>query len=188
TREACGAPPRDRRAGPLLRGLGAPWLGDGMSTVTIAWLAVRLPPAGELGLFVGLALAAYTLPGAVGAIALGRYLRHRSARTLLLSHCLLRASALAAVVALATTGALSPAAYIAFLAVSSLLASRASPAPHTMLAEVGGEPRRLAANSLATAQVWLATIFGPATAGVLLARIAPAWLRAFGAASFAILG
>ena len=51
----------DRRAQRLLSGLGVSSVGDGMSVVTIAWLAVRIAPAGELGLFVGLALAAYTL-------------------------------------------------------------------------------------------------------------------------------
>ncbi|HLY35146.1 MAG TPA: MFS transporter, partial [Candidatus Limnocylindria bacterium] len=59
---------------------------------------------------------------------------------------------------------------------------------YTMLAEVGGADGRLAANSLASAQVWLATIIGPAMAGLLLARIAPSWLLAFDAASFAFLG
>src|SRR5438105_13097191 len=46
---------RDRRARRLLPGLGVSALGDGMSTVTIAWLAVRTAPTGELGLFVVLA-------------------------------------------------------------------------------------------------------------------------------------
>lgn len=54
---------RDRRARQLLSGLGVSALGDGMSTVTVAWLAVRIAPAGRLGLFVGLAVAAYALPG-----------------------------------------------------------------------------------------------------------------------------
>src|SRR5262249_35071684 len=47
---------------------------------------------------------------------------------------------------------------------------------------------RLAANSLATAQVWLATILGPVMAGLFLVKIAPAWLLAFDAASFVFLG
>ena len=159
-----------------------------MSIVTIAWLAVRTAPAGELGLFVGLAVAAYTLPGAVGALALGRYLRHRPARALVLAHCLLRTGFLGAIVALAASGALSPTAYVALLAGSSLLASWGSAGEYTMLAEIGGEDGRLAANSLASAQVWLATIVGPALAGLLLTRIAPGWLLAFDAASFAFLG
>ena len=57
-----------------------------------------------------------------------------------------------------------------------------------MLAELGGEEGRLAANSLASAQVWLATILGPAIAGVLLSQVAPGWLLAFDAVSFAFLG
>jgi len=179
---------RDRCARRLLSGLGVSSLGDGMSTVTIAWLAVRTAPAGEIGLFVGLAVAAYTLPGAVGALALGSYLRHRPARALVLAHCLLRTGFLGAVVVLAAIRALSPAAYVALLAGSSLLTSWGSAGQYTMLAQVGGEDGRLAANSLASAQVWLATIVGPAVAGLLLARIAPAWLLGFDAATFAFLG
>lgn len=179
---------RDRRARRLLSGLGVSSLGDGTSTVTIAWLAVRTAPASQLGLYVGLAVAAYTLPGAVGALALGRYLRQRPARALVLGHCLLRAGLLGSIAALATMGSLSPAAYVALLAGSSLLASWGNAGQYTLLAEIGGAEGRLAANSLASAQVWLATIIGPALAGLLLARIAPGWLLAFDAASFAFLG
>jgi MFS family permease len=179
---------RDHRARRLLSGLGVSSLGDGMSTVTIAWLAVRAAPDGRIGLFVGLALAAYTLPGAVGALTLGGYLRRRPARALVLAHCVLRAGFLGTVVVLGATQTLSPVAYVALLAGSSLLASWGSAGQYTMLAEIGGADGRLAANSLATAQVWLATILGPVLAGVLLVRIAPTWLLAFDAASFAFLG
>ena len=178
----------DRRARRLLSGLGVSSLGDGMSLVTIAWLAVRTAPAGELGLFVGLAVAAYTLPGAAGAVAFGRYLRHRPARALVLADCLLRTVFLGAVAVLAAAGALPPAAYVALLAGSSLLTSWGRAGQYTMLAQIGGDDGRLAANSLATAQVWLATIVGPALAGLLLTRIAPAWLLGFDAATFAFLG
>ena len=178
----------DRRARRLLAGLGVSSLGDGMSTVTIAWLAVRTAPAGEIGLFVGLAVAAYTLPGAVGALALGSYLRRRPARALVLANCLLRAGFIGTTVVLTAMGALTPVAYVALLAGSSLLASWGSAGQYTMLAQIGGEDGRLAANSLASAQVWLATIVGPAVAGVLLAGIPPAWPLGFDAATFAFLG
>ena len=177
----------DRRARRLLSGLGVASLGDGMSTVTIAWLALRTAPAGKVGLFVGLSLAAYTLPGAVGALALGSYLRHRPARGLVLAHCLLRTGFLGTTVVLAAIRALSPVAYVALLAGSSLLTSWGSAGQYTMLAQVGGQDGRLAANSLASAQVWLATIIGPAAAGALLALIAPAWLLSFDATTFAFL-
>jgi hypothetical protein len=81
---------RGRRTRRVLIGLGVSALGDGMSTVTIAWLGVRIAPAGELGVFVGLAIAAYTLPGVIGALAFGRVMRGRPARALVLAHCLLR--------------------------------------------------------------------------------------------------
>lgn len=179
---------RDRRARRLLSGLGVSSFGDGLSAVTIAWLAVQTAPEGKLGLFVGLSLAAYTLPGAVGALSFGGYLRHRPPRVLVLGHCLLRASFLGAIVALSAIGALTPVEYVCLLAGSSLLASWGSAGQYTMLAELGGADGRLAANSLASAQVWLATILGPAIAGVLLVKIAPAWLLALDAASFAFLG
>jgi hypothetical protein len=150
---------RDRRTRRLLTGLGVSSLGDGMSVVTIAWLAVRVAPAGRLGLFVGLAVAAYMLPGVVGAVAFGGILRHRPARALVLMHCVLR------------TG---------FLGVVALLWAAG--------AEQGGPEGRLAANSLATAQVSLAVIVGPSIAGVLMGWIGPGWLIALDAASFAFLG
>jgi len=55
----------------LLPGVLASALGDGMSAVAIAWLALRLAPPGTRGLWVGAAVAAYSLPGALGAVVLG---------------------------------------------------------------------------------------------------------------------
>ena len=53
----------DRQTRRFLTGLGVSALGDGLSIVTIAWLAVVIAPAGDSGIFVGFAVAAYTLPG-----------------------------------------------------------------------------------------------------------------------------
>ncbi len=58
----------------VLPGAAASALGDGMSSVAIAWLALKLAPADSRGLWVGAAVAAYSLPGAVGAVALRRWL------------------------------------------------------------------------------------------------------------------
>ncbi|HEX5288138.1 MAG TPA: hypothetical protein VFX25_04665 [Streptosporangiaceae bacterium] len=58
----------------VLPGTAASALGDGMSAVAIAWLAIELAPPGHRGLWVGAAVAAYSLPGAVGAVALRRWL------------------------------------------------------------------------------------------------------------------
>ena len=47
-----------------------------MRTVTVAWLAVLIAPADNLGVFVGLAVAACMLAGAIGALVLSSMLRH----------------------------------------------------------------------------------------------------------------
>jgi predicted MFS family arabinose efflux permease len=179
---------RDRRTRRLLAGLGVSSLGDGMSTVTIAWLAVRVAPAGELGAYVGLALAAYTLPGVIGALAFTRFVRRRPARALLLVHCLLRTGFLGVIALLWALDALEPLAYVSLLAGSSLMAAWGNAGQYTMLSELGGPDGRLAVNSLASAQVSFAVIVGPALAGPLIAAVGPGWLIALDAASFAFLG
>jgi predicted MFS family arabinose efflux permease len=172
----------------LLAGLGVSSLGDGMGTVTIAWLAVRVAPAGELGVYVGLALAAYTLPGVIGALAFSRFVRHRPARALVLVHCLLRAGFLGVIALLWALDALTPLVYVPLLAGSSLMAAWGSAGEYTMLSQLGGPDGRLAVNSLASAQVSFAVIVGPALAGLLIAGVGPGWLVALDAASFAFLG
>jgi len=39
-----------------------------MSFVAVAWLAIELAPQATAGLWVGGAVAAYTLPGVIGAL------------------------------------------------------------------------------------------------------------------------
>jgi|SRR5690348_14033019 len=78
----------------ILPGAAASALGDGMSAVAIAWLALKLAPAGSRGLWVGAAVAAYTLPGAVGAIALRRWLSGRPGAGLVIVNAVLRGAAL----------------------------------------------------------------------------------------------
>jgi MFS family permease len=178
----------DLRTRRLLTGLGVSSLGDGISTVTIAWLAILIAPEDHVGLFVGLAVAAYTLPGVIGALAFASLLRGRSPRALVLIHCLLRTSFLGLIAVLWLAGALTPYAYVALLAGSSLMSAWGNAGQYTLLAELGGPAGRLAVNSLASAQVSVAVIVGPALAGLLLTRIDPGWLLAADAASFAFLG
>ena len=105
----------------ILPGAAASALGDGMSAVAIAWLALKLAPAGSRGLWAGAAVAAYTLPGAVGAIALRRWLSGRHGAGLVIVNAVLRTAALGLVGCLALTGLLDPPGYVALLGVSSLL-------------------------------------------------------------------
>jgi hypothetical protein len=56
----------------ILPGAFASALGDGMSAVAIAWLALKLAPVGSRGLLVGAAVAAYSLPGALAQVIAAR--------------------------------------------------------------------------------------------------------------------
>lgn len=172
----------------LLAGLGVSALGDGMSMVSVAWLAVLIAPAGSAGVFVGLAVAAYTLPGAAGALALGRFLRRQAARSLVVSDTWLRAGCLVAIALLWMAGSLAPLAYLGLLGGSSVLSAWGNAGQYTLLSELGGPDGRLAANSLYTAQSSLAVIAGPALAGVLVAPLGTGTLLGLDAASFAFLG
>ena len=89
----------------LLPGVALSALGDGMSMVAIAWLALRLSDSAVL---VGAVLAAYSLPGALGAAVLGRWMQGRGGATLALTNAIVRASALGSIAALALAGALAP--------------------------------------------------------------------------------
>jgi MFS family permease len=179
---------RDSRARRLLAGLAVSSLGDGLSIVTIAWLALAIAPSSDAGIYVGLAVAAYTLPGVIGGITLGRFLRHRAPRTLVLAHAFLRAGTLATIAVLSLADGLDPSTYVLLLAASSLLTTWGTAGEYSLLADVGGADGRLAANSLASAQLSVATIIGPLLAGVLLGVFDAGWLLALDAASFAVLG
>ena len=80
-------------------------VGDGMSAVGVAWLAIRIAPPADRDLVVGVAVAAYTLPGAAGAVLLARPLRALAARHLVAADAALRAVTLSVIPLLYAFGA-----------------------------------------------------------------------------------
>jgi DHA3 family macrolide efflux protein-like MFS transporter len=96
-------------------------LGDGMAEVAVIWLALRLAPPGGEGWWVAAAAGAYTLPGAVGTLVLGRFVRRRDPVLLAAGDAALRAVALTAVAGTYLLGALTPALYVLGLGLSSVL-------------------------------------------------------------------
>ncbi|WP_327676248.1 MFS transporter [Kitasatospora sp. NBC_00458] len=162
-------------------------LGDGMSVVAVAWLALQLAPPGAPGLLVVAAVAAYVLPGAVGGLLLGRWLRGLPARRLIRADAWTRAVLLGCVPVAWVLGLLGPVLYLALLAGSSLLHAWGSSAKYALVAEAVPAGQRLAANALLSTSTWVATIAGPALAGALAAAVAPAWLIGLDALSFAVL-
>jgi MFS family permease len=171
----------------VLPGAAASALGDGMSAVAIAWLALKLAPPGSRGLWVGAAVAAYSLPGAAGAVALRRWLRGRRGARLVFVNAVLRALALGLVGFLAIARLLDPAGYVALLGVSSLLSAWGVAGKYTLIADLLPAEHRIAGNSLFGLADQLSLMIGPALAGVVTALAGPAVVIAIDAASWVVL-
>ncbi|GAA1376821.1 MFS transporter [Catellatospora chokoriensis] len=162
-------------------------LGDGMSMVAVAWLAVQLAPDGQAGVWTGLAVAAYALPAPLGAALLARLMRRLRAAQLVAADASVRAVTLGTVAVLAVTGLLHPVAYVALLAVSSLLHAWGSAGVYTLVAEVLPEDDQVTGNALLSTFAQSAFVVGPALAGGLTALAGPGWVIGVDAASFAVL-
>lgn len=171
----------------LLPALAASDLGDGMSVVAVAWLAVLIAPPGRSGLLVGAAVAAYALPGAVGAMVFGRWLRRLPAERLLAADSWLRALLLGCVPLAWAVGVLHPVLYVVLLAGSSVLHAWGSAGKYSLLAQILPPDQRLAANALVSSSTSASVIVGPALAGFLATAVSPAWIVGLNAVSFAVL-
>ncbi|WP_344217233.1 MFS transporter [Kribbella sancticallisti] len=171
----------------LILGFGVSYLGDGMSFVAVAWLAIELAPQATVGLWVGGAVAAYTLPGVVGVLVLGRRLRRLPAKRLLLADNIVRGVFLGAIPLAWATGLLTLPLYVVLLAVSSLLHAWGSAGKYTILAELLPDEQRLAANTLVSTLNFAATIAGPAIAGVLVTYVSAALVLGLDALTYVFL-
>ncbi|MFE7167992.1 MFS transporter [Streptomyces sp. NPDC057616] len=171
----------------LALAFGVSGLGDGMSFVAVAWLAIELAPQATQGLWVGGAVAAYTLPGVVGALAFGRRLRRVPARRLLTADSVVRAVFIGAVPLVWSAGLLTPPLYVVLLAVSSLLHAWGGAGKYTLLAELLPEEQRLAANTFVGSLSFAATIAGPAVAGVLVTYASSALVLGLDALTYVFL-
>ena len=162
-------------------------VGDGMSAVGVAWLAIRISSPADRGLVVGVAVAAYTLPGAAGAVLLARPLRALAGRHLVAADAALRAATLSVIPLLYAFGALRAGWYVALLAASSLLHAWGISGQYTLVAEHLPPASRTAANALLSGFGMAAFVIGPLLAGLLVAAAGPALPVAADAASFVIL-
>jgi len=171
----------------VLPGAAASALGDGMSAVAIAWLALKLAPEPSRGLLVGAAVAAYSLPGAVGAVALRRWLGGRGGARLASVNAMLRAAALGLIGGLALAGRLGPAGYVALLAVSSLLSAWGVAGKYTLIADLLPPDQRVAGNTVFGLADRTSLMIGPALAGLLAAATGPAVVITADAVSWAVL-
>jgi MFS family permease len=171
----------------VLPGMLVSALGDGMSMVAVAWLAVQLAPPDQAGGWTGLAVAAYALPAPVGAALLARLVRRFRGAQLVAVDAALRAVALGLVAVLAAAGLLNPVGYVALLAVSSLLHAWGNAGAYTLVAELLPDEDRVTGNALLSTFTQAAVVVGPALAGGLTGLVGPGWVIGADAASFAVL-
>jgi predicted MFS family arabinose efflux permease len=171
----------------LLSGYGVSLVGDGMSVVSVAALALRIGACPHRSLIVGASLAAYSLPAALGALVLRRWLSAVSSRRLVLLDCLLRALAMAAIPIVRVAGGLNPGLYIGLLAIGSLLMSWGYAGRYSLIAELAEPDLRMAANSLMSSLDSLSVVVGPALAGAIITFADPSVLIAADAASYVAL-
>lgn len=171
----------------LILGFAVSYLGDGMSFVAVAWLAIELAPQATAGLWVGGAVAAYTLPGVVGALVFGRRLRRVPPSRLLLADNVVRGVFLGAVPLAWLAGLLALPLYLMLLAGSSLLHAWGNAGKYTLLAELLPDEQRLAANTLVSSLNFAGTIAGPAIAGVLVTYVSSALVLGLDALTYVFL-
>lgn len=172
----------------VLPGVAMSALGDGMSAVAIAWLALRLAPtASSRGLWVGAAVAAYSLPGAAGAVLLRRWLRGSGGARLAFVNAVLRAIALGLAGCLALAHLLDITAYVFLLGASSLLSAWGVAGRYTLIADLLPAEHRVAGNTVFGLSDQMSLMAGPALAGILAALTGPAIVIALDAASWAVL-
>jgi MFS family permease len=177
--------PRFRR---LLPGFVISSLGDGMSIVAVAWLALELAPARIEELVVGAAVAAYVTPGVIGGLVLERYLRNVEAKRLLIADCVLRSVCIGSIPVLFVAGWLTPASFIALLALSSVLHAWGIGGRTALVAELLAPDDRLAANALLGVVSQSTLIVGPALAGILTGSVGAHWVLGADAATYLVLG
>jgi hypothetical protein len=158
----------------LLPAFAVSAIGDGMSAVGVAWLAIRIAPAADRDLLVGVAVAAYTLPGAAGAVLLARPLRALASRHLVAADAALRAVTLSVIPLLYAFGALRAGWYVALLAASSLLHAWGLSGQYTLVAEHLPPQARTAGNALLSGFGMAAFVIGPARVVCQWAAHAPA--------------
>jgi DHA3 family macrolide efflux protein-like MFS transporter len=168
----------------VLPGVALSALGDGMSAVAIAWLALRLSHSAVV---VGAAIAAYSLPGALGAALLGRWMRRRGGAPLAFANAIVRAAALGLAAALALGGLLDPFWYVCLLGVSSLLSAWGMAGRYTLIADLLPPAERVTGNTVFGALDQVSLMIGPALAGVLSALAGPAVAIAADAATWVAL-
>ncbi|AEB43725.1 MFS transporter [Micromonospora maris] len=171
----------------LLPGFALSYLGEGMALLAVSWLAIQLAPRANAGVWVAAAVAAYTLPGALGTVLFARALSGRSGAQLAAWDAVLRAVMLGAIPVVHLAGALDIRWFTLLLGCSALLRSWGSAGRFTLIAELLPVEHRLAGNALIGLFSEASTLIGPALAALLIAAAGPVLVIAVAAGTYAVL-
>ncbi len=171
----------------MLAGIGISSVGDGLSTVAISWLMLRLAPHGEQGVWVAVAVAAYNLPGAIGTFVLAPLLHERSGAQLASWDAILRTGALLLVPLAHFAGVLNAPVLVGLLAASSLLNSWGKAGRYVLLTEILPTEYRLAGNAVINVVLELAYVAGPPAAALLLTITDPSVVIGVDAMTFGVM-
>jgi predicted MFS family arabinose efflux permease len=173
--------------GRLLPGITLSSLGDGMAVVAISWLALDLAPDAQRGIWVAVAVAAYTLPSALSTVLLSRFMLGRGGAQLAGWDAALRGLALGAIPVAHLLGTLNLVVYVGLLALSSLLHPWGTAGRYTLIAEVLPQRQHLPANAVLGTISEAATVVGPPVAGFLIGVSGAVTVLALDALTFAVL-
>jgi MFS family permease len=165
----------------LWTGMTLSAVGDSMSLVALLWLVYQTTgSARQLGWFV----ATYTAPVAVGGLVAGSVLDRFDRRAVLLVDNLIRGAAFAAVPLLYHAGALAQWHLYLVAALFALLKMLPLAGVPAMIPELVPTREHDSANALESIGYGVATLAGPATAGVLLTHLNGADVVAVDAATY----
>jgi MFS family permease len=163
-------------------------LGDGLGFVAVAWLATELAPPAQRPYAVGLAVAAYSLPGALTGLLARRRWLSGTPRALMAVDAAVRMTLIGLVPLLWVAGLLTLWRYVGLLAASSLLHTFGRGGFVGLVAEQVPHQHRFAANSLLQSSSLLAlSVIGPGLGGVLIAVIGAPAVLAIDAGTFGVL-
>ncbi|MET8090572.1 MFS transporter [Micromonospora sp. NPDC005220] len=161
-------------------------LGDAMSDITVVLLALTLA-RGNSALAVSLATAAYLIPGILTGVFAGRHLGRVSPRTLLLIDSGWRGLWLGLAAAMALLGSLQLWMFVALLALASLTRPANAAGARALLPQLLDRSHLFSGNSLFQGTIQIATMLGPALAGVLAGTVGAGAALAFDALSFLVM-
>ncbi|MGH3224922.1 MAG: MFS transporter [Streptosporangiaceae bacterium] len=171
----------------MLAGIGISSIGDGLSTVAISWLMLRLAPPGDKGVWVAFAVAAYNLPGAFGAFLFAPWLRGRSGAQLASWDAILRTVVLLLIPLAYFASALQAPVLVGLLGASSLMNAWGKAGRYVLLAEILPAEHRLAGNAVINMVLELAYVAGPPLAALLLTFANPSLVIGIDALTFGIM-